>query len=281
MPAKRRSRSASAACRERSFCKVGGSSRSVGEATSSLHETRRCRRRPARRNRRSGSGACRRSCATPARGRASRTPRRRATVSITSGPDIASRPSSLITTRSQQRATMPMPPKQPLAPPISTITGMPAARTSSSARITSDTAIRPALASCRRTPPDSSQQQHRAPAARAARARSRPTSLAPCTSPTPPPMKLAFLRGDEHRRRRRACRGRRRRRRRTPRARRAARRCGLIDALASAAAISRKRAGVEQPREALARRAFGVADASRCVRARASKSPPPPGRAAG
>jgi hypothetical protein len=43
---------------------------------------------------------------------------------------------------------MPMPPKQPLAPPMRTITGMPAARVSSSARITSETAIRPALASC-------------------------------------------------------------------------------------------------------------------------------------
>ena len=51
-------------------------------------EGRRRRRRPACRSRRSASGACRRWCARPARGPASRTPRRRATVSITSGPDM-------------------------------------------------------------------------------------------------------------------------------------------------------------------------------------------------
>ena len=94
---------------------------------------------------------------------------------------------SLITTTSAQRATMPMPPKQPLAPPISITTGMPPARTSSTARMTSLTAIRPALASCRRTPPDSASTSTASGRSRSAR-RSRPTSLAPCTSPTPPPM---------------------------------------------------------------------------------------------
>ena len=109
-------------------------------------------------------------------------------ASMTSGPDIARRPRSLMTTKSVQRATIPMPPKQPFAAPISAITGMPASRASSTARITSETAIKPALASCRRTPPESSSSSTAAGRSRSAR-RSRPTSLAPCTSPTPPPMK--------------------------------------------------------------------------------------------
>ncbi len=98
---------------------------------------------------------------------------------------------SLITRWSAQRATMPMPPKQPLAPPISTTVGMPAARRSSSARITSLTAISPALASCRRTPPDSAIRitaSGRSLDGSCSARLNRPTSLAPWTSPTPPPM---------------------------------------------------------------------------------------------
>ena len=74
---------------------------------------------------------------------------------------------------SQQRATIPMPPKQPQAPPIRPITGTPAARAASTARIISETATRPALASWSRTPPDVEEQQDarrgapRAPAAAA------------------------------------------------------------------------------------------------------------------
>jgi hypothetical protein len=55
------------------------------------------------------------------------------TVSITSGPDSASRPSSDTITWSQHRATMPTPPKQPLAPPMMATTGTPATRAASSA----------------------------------------------------------------------------------------------------------------------------------------------------
>ena len=61
------------------------------------------------------------------------------------------------------------------------------ARTRGRARITSETATSPAFASCSRTPPESSRRRTPAGRSRAARRRS-PTSFAPCTSPTAPPM---------------------------------------------------------------------------------------------
>ena len=119
-------------------------------------------------------------------------------VSITSGPDRPSRPSSLMITASHRRETMPMPPKQPYWPPSSTSTGTPAPRSRSTARMISEMAIRPALASCRRTPPDSTSS--RTASGRSSRARSsRPTILAPWTSPTAPPMKRALLRRQQAR----------------------------------------------------------------------------------
>ena len=109
---------------------------------------------------------------------------------------MASRPMSLITMWSAQRATMPMPPKQPLAPPISTMTGMPAARTSSSARITSDTAISPALASCSRTPPDSASSST-AVGPVAQRALQQPDQLGAMHLADAAAHERALLRGDE------------------------------------------------------------------------------------
>ena len=109
-------------------------------------------------------------------------------VSITSGPDRPSRPSSLMITASHRRETIPMPPKQPYWPPSSTSTGTPAPRTRSTARMISEIAIRPALASCRRTPPDSTSSSTASGCSSRARS-SRPTILAPWTSPTAPPMK--------------------------------------------------------------------------------------------
>ena len=84
-----------------------------------MRGTRPGRRRRARRNRRAGSDACRRWCATPARDRASRIPRRRCAVSITSGPDRPSRPSSLMTIALQQATRCPCRRSSRIAPPIS------------------------------------------------------------------------------------------------------------------------------------------------------------------
>src|SRR5207237_696895 len=88
----------------------------------------------------------------------------------------------------ERPAAMPVRPKQPNFPPIAATTGTPRTRVAQMARITSDTAINPALASCNRTPPDSSSST--TPATRCVFARSnRPTIFAPWTSPTAPPMK--------------------------------------------------------------------------------------------
>ena len=83
-----------------------------------------------------------------------RIPRPRRSVSITSGPERPSRPSSLITMASHRRATMPMPPKQPNWPPSSTRPARPRCA-NQHGRMISETPISPALASCSRTPPDS------------------------------------------------------------------------------------------------------------------------------
>ena len=90
-----------------------------------------------------------------------------------------------------------MPPKQPYWPPSSTSTGTPAPRSRSTARMISEMAIRPALASCRRTPPDSTSS--RTASGHSSRARSsRPTILAPWTSPTAPPMKAPSWAANKH-----------------------------------------------------------------------------------
>ena len=128
---------------------------------------------------------------------------------------------SLITMWSAQRATMPMPPKQPLAPPISTMTGMPAARTSSSARITSETAIRPGIGLVQAHAARFRQQQHGiGPVAQ--RALQQPDQLGAVHLADAAAHEVAFLRGDEHRLPVEPRRGRWPRRRRTPRARPAA-----------------------------------------------------------
>ena len=110
------------------------------------------------------------------------------TVSITSGPDSERRPSSLMITTWQSRVTMPIPPKAPQLPPSSAMTGTWQRRTSSNARATSEMARMPAFASCSLTPPESINSSTAAGRSRAA-AFSSPTSFAPWTSPTAPPLK--------------------------------------------------------------------------------------------
>ena len=102
------------------------------------------------------------------------------------------------------------------------------------------------------------QQQHGGRALVAARARSRPTSLAPCTSPTAAAHEAAFLGGDEHGAAVERRRGRRRCRRRRRPAGRAARRCGLITRSVGGR-NSRKLPASSRPRDALARRGLVVA----------------------
>ena len=66
--------------------------------------------------------------------------------------------------------------------------GIPARRTARTACMISDTATSPALASCSRTPPVSNNRITASGLVASARS-SKPTSLAPWTSPTAPPMK--------------------------------------------------------------------------------------------
>ncbi len=113
-------------------------------------------------------------------------------VSMTSGPETPRRACSDITMWLQHAAIRLPPPKQPARPPKSAMTLTPAVRASRTARTASATAVSPALASCSRTPPVSSSSRQawmRPAAASACAARSKPTSLAPCTSPIEPPMK--------------------------------------------------------------------------------------------
>ena len=91
--------------------------------------------------------------------------------------------------REQVAAVSPAPPKAPARPPTSATTVTPALRASTMARITSATASSPALASCRRTPPESiSSTILRGRCALSRAARNSPTSLAPETSANVPPM---------------------------------------------------------------------------------------------
>ena len=108
---------------------------------------------------------------------------------------------------------------------------------------------------------------------------SRPTSLAPCTSPTAAAHEAAFLRGDEAPAARRACRGRSRRRRRTTHGTPSCARCGLVTRSRRRQDLV-ERSGVEQLADALARRCIRHS----CVHAGAhplARAAQPPGRGAG
>ena len=194
--------SASSAASERSGVRVE-------QATAPRRGRRSDRRPPAPPPRPAGSGACRRRCARPARGRASRTPRRpwwsRSPRARTgrAGPPRSSRRRRTGARRCPCRRS------SRTGPPIEhDHRNAGGARPSSTARITSDTAIRPALASCRRTPPDSTSS--RTAAGRSSSARSQQADqLGAVHLAHGAAHEAAFLRGDEDRPCRPACPGRR------------------------------------------------------------------------
>ena len=166
---------------------------------------RRRRRRPAPLPRPADSDACRRSCARPAHGRGESNSSTPCEVSITSGPDIAEPPDLahhdvVGTARDDAHAA------EAAVGAADQHDHRECRRRARRAARASPRTRRsgrrwPRAGARRRTRPAAARRAGRSRSARC----SRPTSLAPCTSPTPPPMKAPSCAATKHRACRRAC----------------------------------------------------------------------------